>query len=434
MIKSKAFFSSFFACVSALWAANGTWTLEECLSQAQKASLSLEAAKLKEQSADISVKQAKSSGGPSVSAQIGNTLYDHPLADHPQDHYRFNIGISGSYTLWDGGSTKLNTEASQLTKEATVLATRQTERTIQENVLKAYISLLAAQENLRTADASVELAQAEFDHYGKLFEAGALTKKDVTQSQSNVLQKQAAQLTAQLNVSTAKTTLRQLLELDSKEDFNIAPLETNVSTPDSLDPIPAYSQLLEDARNSNPGLKSDSISVKAARKNTVVAGKTSSITVTLGANSSTGFQAWQSDSYGHQMQDGWQNSISLNINIPIIDNGSTENKVLQAQVNEASSQVALQESSKNLENNIEKLYINAVSADMQWKAASLQVDADTEALAVAEEQRNAGALTYTDYLNQKNSLGNAKVNLTNAKYTSLLARKLLELYQGKLDN
>ena len=52
---------------------------------------------------------------------------------------------------------------------------------------------------------------------------------------------------------------------------------------------------------------------------------------------------------------------------------------------------------------------------------------------MAEEQRRLGALTYTDYLNQKNSLESAQVALNNAKYTSLLSRKLLDLYQGLLD-
>lgn len=432
MIKSKATLLSILAATSVALAGS-TWTLEQCLDKAKKSSLSLEAAKLKEQAAEISVKQAKSSGGPSVSATIGNTLYDHPLAPHPQDHYRFNVGISGSYTLWDGGSTKLNTEASQLSREAASLATKQTERSIQESVLNAYINLLAAQEKLRTADASVELSQAEFEHYSKLFEAGSITKKDLTQSQSNVLQKQVAKLSAQLNVNTSRTTLRQLLELDTSDSLEVSAPEANISSPDSLPPLPAYDQLMTDARAANPGLKSDSISIKAAHKNTEAAGANNSITVTLGANSSTGFTAWESDRYARQLKNGWQNSISLNINIPIIDNGSTENKVLQAQVNEASSQVALQESSKNLENNMEKLYINAMSADMQWKAAALQVEAEMEALAVAEEQRNAGAITYTDYLTQKNNLESAQVTLTNAKYTSILARKLLELYQGKLD-
>ena len=431
MINTKAFFLGFFICSATLSAAD-TWTLEDCLKQAKKASLSLTSAKLREQSADISVKQAKSAGGPTVSASIQNTLYDHPFVDN-EDHYRLNLGISGSYTLWDGGATSLNTEATQLSKEAVQQATLQTERNVQENVLNAYMSLLAAQENLHTADAAVELSQAEFEYYGKLFEAGSITKKDLTQSQSNVLQKQVSQLSAQLSVNTAKTTLRQLLELDAEQDFEITAPEEKLTSPDSLEPLPTKEQLLHDARVANPGLKSDSISVRAAQKNTQVASKGSSITVTLGANSSTGLQAWESGAYGDQLKYGWQNSITLGINIPIIDGGATANKVLQAQVSEAESQVSLKETAKTLENNIEKLYLNAVSADMQWKAAILQVEAESEALAVAEEQRNAGALTYTDFLSQKNSLEKARITLTNAKYTSLLSRKLLELYQGKLD-
>ena len=419
-------------CATAFLHAESAWTLDACLKQAKQKSLQLESAKLREQSADINIKQAKSGNYPTVSASISNSLFDHPFVDN-EDHYRLSLGISGSYTLWDGGSTSLTVEAKQLSKQAAELETKQTERSVQESVLNAFMSLLAAAENLKTAKASVELAQAEFEYYGKLYEAGSITKKDLTQSQSNILQKQAAELTAELNVSTSKTTLRQLLELPETEEFDIVSPETGTTSPDSLEPLPSLQDLQKNTREAHPGLKSDSISVKAAQKNTQVAGKGNSITVTLGANSSTGLQAWESGAYGDQLKYGWQNSISLGINIPIIDGGATTNKVLLSQVSEAETQVSMQETAKSIENNIEKLYLNAVSADMQWKAAILQVEAETEALKVAEEQRNAGALTYTDFLTQKNNLEKAQVTLTNAKYTSLLARQLLELYQGHLD-
>ena len=392
----------------------------------------METARLKEQQSDIKVNQAKIGHYPTVSANIQNTLFDHPFIDQ-EDHYRLNLGVSGSLTLWDGGATSLSVEASQLSKEAAQLATRQTQRSVQESFLNAYMSLLLAKENLRTADYAVEVAQAEFEYFTNLYGVGSITKKDLTQSQSNVLQKQSAKLTAELKVSTAKTTLRQLLELGEGEEFDVSAPEINFTNPDSLPPLPEYGELQARIRAAHPGLKSDSISVKAAQKNTKVAGKNSSISVTLGANSSTGLQAWESKGYKDQLKYGWQNSLTLGINIPIIDAGATTNKVLLAQVNEAESQVGLQETAKTLENNIEKLYLNALSADLQWKAAVLQVEAEQEALKVAEEQRRLGALTYTDFLNQKNSLEAAQVTLNNAKYTSLLSRKLLELYQGLLD-
>ena len=413
--------------------ADGPWTLSSCLKQAKEKSLKLESAKLREQQASVSLEQAKVANYPTLSASIGNSLYDSPFRDGPQDHYRLSAGLSASYTLWDGGSTSLSIRANELNKEATRLSTKETERSVQENVLNAYINLLADTEKLRTADASVELAQAEYENYNTLFEAGSITKKDLVQSQANVLQKQASQLAAQLNVNTSKTTLRQLLELPESENFEVSAPESEIQTPDALTPIPSLSDLQKNAMDNHPGLKSDSISIQVAKKNTEIAGKGKSIKVTLGASASTGLQAWESDKYANQLKDGYTHSISLNINIPIIDGGATENKVLQAQINETENMVSLKEDAKSLENTIEKLYLNALSADMQWKAAILQVEAETEALKVAEEQRNAGALTYTDYLSQKNSLESAQVTLTNAKYTSLLARNLLDLYQGKLD-
>ncbi len=413
--------------------AEGPWTLEACLTQAKKSSLKLEAARLREQQADVSIKMAKAGKSPTVSASISNSLHDRPLADHPQDHYSLSLGISGSMTLWDGGSTNLSTEASQLNKQAVLFNTKQVERSIQESVLNAYINILAAQEKLHTAVAAQELAQAEFDNYQKLFEAGSITKKTLSQAQSTILQKQVAVLQAQQQVNSHSTTLKQLLELPASDSLAVQAPANMASTPDSLEAIPPLDQIQADATSANPALKADSISILAAKKNTQVAGKGSSVTVTLGASSSTGLQAWQSGHYGTQLKDRWQNSISLNVNIPIIDNGSTANRVLQAQINESESQVTLQETTKSLENSIEQLYLNALSADLQWKAAALQVEADSEAVAVAKEQHDAGAITYTDFLIQKNTLESARTTLTNAKFSSLLARKLLELYQGKLD-
>ena len=67
MDKTKTFLIGFLA-AAALLHAESAWTLEACLKQAKQKSLSLESAKLREQKADISIKQAKSGNYPSVNA------------------------------------------------------------------------------------------------------------------------------------------------------------------------------------------------------------------------------------------------------------------------------------------------------------------------------------------------------------------------------
>ena len=398
----------------------------------QEKSLSLESAKLREQAADISVKQAKSGNSPTVSASIQNTLYDHPFV-HNEDHYRLNLGISGSYTLWDGGATSLNVEVNQLSKEADG-ARHQADRTQYPGKRAERLHEPARRtgkpphgRRLRGTLAGGIRALRQAFRGGLHHQEGphAEPVQRAAEAGGATLGAACGKYREDNAPAAAGTWRRRRIRGIGSRDAH--------RHPDSLDRYPRFAELKATSRNAHPGLKSDSISIRAAKKNTEVAARASSITVTLGANSSTGLQAWESGAYKDQLKYGWQNSISLGINIPIIDGGSTNNKVLQAQVSETESQVSMQETAKNLENNIEKLYLNAVSADMQWKAAILQVEAENEALLVAEEQRNAGALTYTDYLTQKNNLEKAQVTLVNAKYTSLLARKVLDLYQGKLD-
>ena len=168
----------------------------------------------------------------------------------------------------------------------------------------------------------------------------------------------------------------------------------------------------------------------AAEKNVALAGKNSSIAVTLGADASTGFQAWESDRYGRQLKNGYTHSVTLGISIPLIDGGTTQAKILSAQVENERAKVTRRETGKNLENSLEQLYMQAESADASWLAAIASLESAQESFAVAVEQRNAGSLTFTDFLEQKNNLQNAQSVLIQAKYTSILARKLLELYMG----
>ena len=105
--------------------------------------------------------------------------------------------------------------------------------------------------------------------------------------------------------------------------------------------------------------------------------------------------------------------------------------MLSAQVETERARVAQRETEKSLEDSMEQLYLQAENADASWNAALANLESAQESYAVAVEQRNVGLITFTDFLEQKNNLLNAKSTLIQAKYTSVLARNLLELYMGK---
>lgn len=404
------------------------WTLEDCLKRAEEASLSLKVSKLGEEQAAIAIKTAKTDRYPSLSANINNTLYDNPFVEGPKDHYRLSLGISGSIVLWNGGATSLSVETAQIDKQEAEMRTALASLNLRVSVLDAYYAYLTANEKIEIAKKALEISEAEKENQFKLFEAGNITKRDLVLAEADAAQKQVSLLTAEQAKTNAETTLRQLLEIPREEEFRIIAENLDSLTPESLEEIPSLDSILNLAKSSNPNLVADSLATLSAEKNVKLAGKNSSISVTLGAQAGTGLQAWESDGYGNQLKYGYNHSVTLGINIPIIDKGSTTNKVLNAQIQSERSKITQQETLKALENLMEQLYLNAMAAENQWKAAMLQVQANEAAFQVADDQKNLGAITYTDYLSYKADLETSKITLTQAKYSALLARSLLKLY------
>lgn len=404
------------------------WTLEDCLKRAEEASLSLKVSKLGEEQAAIAIKTAKTDRYPSLSANINNTLYDNPFVEGPKDHYRLSLGISGSIVLWNGGATSLSVETAQIDKQEAEMRTALASLNLRVSVLDAYYAYLTANEKIEIAKKALEISEAEKENQFKLFEAGNITKRDLVLAEADAAQKQVSLLTAEQAKTNAETTLRQLLEIPREEEFRIIAENLDSLTPESLEEIPSLDSILNLAKSSNPNLVADSLATLSAKKNVKLAGKNSSISVTLGAQAGTGLQAWESDGYGNQLKYGYNHSVTLGINIPIIDKGSTTNKVLNAQIQSERSKITQQETLKALENLMEQLYLNAMAAENQWKAAMLQVQANEAAIQVADDQKNLGAITYTDYLSYKADLETSKITLTQAKYSALLARSLLKLY------
>lgn len=412
-----------------VFASSTAWTLEECINQAKKASLKLQSSKLNEESASISLRKAKNSRYPDLSASVNNSLYDSPFQSGAQDHYRLSLGISSSMNLWDGGATNLNIQSYSLKKQGASLETEQIWQNIQESVLNAYVSLLAAQENILVAESSLLLAEEELKRIQYLYDVGSVTQKDLVLAKSEFAQKKVSVLLAEQTLENQKTLLRQLLEIPREDVFEIKAPEWNLTSPSELPPLKSLEELLGEVRQKNPGLQADSISVLVSEKEKLIASKTSSINVSLGASASTSLTAWETDDYGNQLKNRYLHSISLGIAIPIIDNGVEDANVLQAQIGVTQARLNKKETEKNLENVIETLYLNAKSADLQWEAALLQKEAEEEAYRVVEEQRLLGLISYTDFLEQKNKLESALLSINSAKYNSLLMRKRIDIYR-----
>jgi len=277
-----------------------------------------------------------------------------------------------------------------------------------------------------TAQEALALSRVNLQKDSVLYVSGSLVSSDLALSAATVASDSLALLQAIHARNLALTNLRQLLEIPLGETWNLAPPDSVV--PADLGPI-ALQQ--EKAAIHSANRVRDSLQVLAAEAgiDEARAGKYPSIT--LGASATTGLRAWESGAYGDQLKTGYNHKITLGISIPIIDWGSVEANVLQAQIGKERAEIVARTNTKNLENTVEQLSQQTEAARLQWQAAQLQMSAQETALRVVTEKRSLGTVDNVVFLTQKNQYQNAKAKLNQAKYNYLLGRSLLDLYTGE---
>jgi outer membrane protein len=90
-----------------------------------------------------------------------------------------------------------------------------------------------------------------------------------------------------------------------------------------------------------------------------------------------------------------------------------------------------QNTKTQLQQAIERAYVNLTSAQEKYKLLQQQESAFEESFRTAEVRFNAGAITSVDYLIAKNNLNRTQTNLITAKYDFVLREKILDFYAGK---
>jgi outer membrane protein len=135
--------------------------------------------------------------------------------------------------------------------------------------------------------------------------------------------------------------------------------------------------------------------------------------------------------YTKQLNNNISNYFSLNLTIPIFNSLQVRNNVRLNRI-EAKRLLLIEQTTKTqLQQDIERAWLNMTSAFERYKIILEQVAAYTESFKAAEIRFNEGVGTSIDYLTAKNRLDAANINLIVVKYDYVLRTRILDYYQGK---
>lgn len=417
------------------------WTLQECINYALEKNIQLQQNKISLQESEIDIKDARASLFPSLSFSTGHNVVNRPyqeqsntvsgteiISSDEKTTYNGNYSLNAQWTLWNGGQRLNNLKQQKTNRDIARLTVSETENTLQEQITQLFIQILYADESIQINRSTLEVSKATYKRGQELFAEGSLSKADLAQLEAQVSDDQYQLVTAESTWRNYKLQLKQLLELDSSEEFNLVLPELN--NENILKMLPSQTDVYQAAMAIRPEIQSSRLSIENAKLGISAAKAGYYPTISLSASSSSTTNSASTNNWAQQMKYGWNNMIGISLSIPIFDNRQNKSNVQKARLQYNTSQLDLINKQKELYSTIEGLWLDALNAQQQYVAAETKVKSSQTSFDMVNEQFNLGMKNTVELLTEKNNLLSAKQQLVQAKYMAILNRTLLNFYAG----
>lgn len=450
-------------------AQTGTWDLQQCIDYAQKHNISLKQSEINTRINKNNATQSKAAILPTINAgaqhtyNFGRTIDRYTNTFANTQVLSQNFYLSSNVVLWSGLAQYNNIKANQYFYLSSTENYLQQMNDLALNVATAYLNVIFSDEILQISKKQYEITVEQLERTEKLANAGTLAKSAIYDLKAQLANEEVNVTSADNNYQIAVLTLKQLLNLDTLNNFNIVRPDVDVKSSElaSL----SVQNIFESALKNQHSIKGAEYNVMAAEKNLAVAkgrvSPTLSATGSIGTGTSgldknivgtniVGFEpvaatldgstvvyqpkvevVTENKPFADQFKDNANKSFGFTLSVPIFNGLQTYTGVKNAQLNALNAKYSQDLLEQNLYKTIAQAYVNAKAALNKYNASKASVEASEQSFYYAEQKYNVGALSTFDYNTAKTRLQNAQGNLVQAKYDYIFKLKVLDFYQGK---
>ena len=241
------------------------WTLKDCIDYALANNIALQKTRLAKASANEDYLQSKAALLPSLSASTSHNVSYTPWmasgisgdgfsrASVDKVYYNGTYSVSGNYTLWNGNKNHNQVKLNKLATEAAQLDSATQALKLQEQIAQLYVQILYSTEAVRVNEESCASSRQNEERGKEMVSIGKMSQADLAQLTAQRAQDEYNVVQAQSNVKNFKRQLKELLQITSDEEFDIA---TPATTDDmALDAIPALNGVYAAPLDSRPEFK-----------------------------------------------------------------------------------------------------------------------------------------------------------------------------------
>lgn len=406
------------------------WTLDECLRYALENNIQLRQSRNDYLSGIEDTKEAKAAMLPSLTASTTQGFTNYPSTNvSDRNTYTGTYGIDAGLTLYEGGKLRTTVKQQQLQNRIDELSVAESENDIRIAIVQAYLQALYAAEAVAVAANTAEVSQAQRDRAEELWKAGSISRVDFAQLESQLASDRYQVTVARTSLDNYRLQLKQLLELDITEEMNLA--APVIQESEVLSALPAKAAIYATALEAMPEIKRGELAVESAELGIRQAQAGFYPSVTLTAGIGTGHMSNGGYESGSQVWNRFNENVGLTLSIPIFSNRKNRTAVNKARLEAENSRLSWQDLQKTLLRDVESAYLDAVSAQSQYRAATERERYARESFDLTQEQFNLGVKNTVELITAQNEWSSARQEVLQAKYMALLNIELLNIYQGR---
>ncbi len=417
------------------------WSLRDCIDYALANNIKLQKAKIQEYSALEDVKQSQSALLPSLNLSTSQNVNYTPWPQQGRAtvsdgyvqssvdkvYYNGSYSLSGNWTVWNGNKNRNNVKLNKLAVEQARLDSATTANSVLEQIAQLYVQILYSNEAISVTKESLKTSQTNEQRGKTMVEVGKMSRADLAQLTAQRAQDEYAIVEAESNLRNYKRQLKELLQITSDEEFDVAVPSTTDDM--ALEAVPAlndvYAASLEqrpEIKNAKLGIESSDLGIKVAK-----AGRMPTVSLNAGVTTST--SSMSDNTWGTQMKNNFSLGGGVTVSIPLFDNRQTKTAVNKAKLQKQSYLLDLQDKQTTLYSTIENYWLQAVTNQNKFKAARISTESAQASYELLSEQFKQGLKNTVELMTGKTNLLQAQQNELQSKYLAILNLNMLEFYQ-----
>ena len=409
------------------------WTLQECIDYGVEKSLAMERQLLSNKIDRTYLRDARLDLLPSVSGS-SSLGYNFGRSIGEDNTYVNTRIMSNNYYLGTSlnlisGFKAINTLRYRKVSELQGLEeSEKTANDIAVNIMQAFYDLAYTEGLIEISREQLGNARLQLKKTERQYELGIKPKSDLFDIQAQVAECEFALISNQNKKTTALITLKQAMNYQSDEDFDIEVTSLSSMLPENENM--QTDQIFNQAINQLPEINSAQLNVRAARLNWYINKGSLLPTFSMLGSLNTYYYDTQNNPFSKQIKDNLGKSFGFSVNIPIFGGLYRHSNVARAKYQMKDAEFAYQQTMQNTYKEIELAVQDLESAAQEYNMAIKKLNFNELSYQANRKKYEQGLVTVLDVNTSDNNLRQAKLDLLKAKLTYGIKKRMVDFYKG----